>query len=116
MKISDIFWWAETQRVCITLLMSSGIQYEIDGRLFREGVFIVSFEDGKKVGRKNIEDFHRLKNPESENVKGIWINFRNQFFWGCRSIKLPAFKTLERVVRNFPETTSKKKLLKYCML
>ena len=116
MKISDIFWWAETQRVCITLLMSSGIQYEIDGRLFREGVFAVSFKDGKKASRKKIEDFHSLTNLKTENVKGIWIDFRNQFFWGYRSIKLPAFKVLERVVRNFPETTSKKKLLKYCML
>ncbi len=111
MDIGNIFWWAETQRLLVTIRLENGSQYEIDGRLFREGVYSVVFENGKKTERVKILDFYLLPKVGDDDIEGIWIDVPKRF-WGYWSMKT-VLNVLEGLMKNYPEKTPGRKLKEY---
>ena len=111
-NIGELFWWSETQRVWIVLKLKNGIQYEIDGRFLREGIYSVIFENDKKTGREVIDNYHFLPKVENNELEGAWISIPKKF-WGHWDLKFSRPDILEGLMENYPEKTPGKYMKEY---
>ncbi len=115
MKFYELWKWAKTQKILIVLRVNKKYseekdQYEIDGRWFRSGIFLIRFKDGKKVGREKIKKTILLPEISGKNVRDIWVCLPGQSF-----PERPCFQELEGAMEKFPKKTITKKLRRHFM-
>jgi len=108
MWLIDLLDWVKTHRILVVISMASGTRYEIDGRLFRGGVYTPRLKNREKIGRKRVRKFYLRPSLQKEEIKDIWVYLPSRSY-----AQHPSVEVLEGAMEKFPKKTSKKTLREY---